>query len=88
MRVEWKRRTDFAEVAEALEISTGQIIAQYKPKGFGASLLVIWSDDGADDGLDTPIKASRLDRNEDNVLHHIQTETAGTLGDFLKEVTE
>lgn len=83
---EWRGRAAFAEVAEALSLRTDQVMAAMQADGLWT---VLWSDhleDGAD--VDTPVTATRLQRDDAGVLHIISTTDAGTLGSFLDAMRE
>jgi hypothetical protein len=68
MEVDWKRAVDFAEYAEALGIRTTQIMAL--KAGGGDPSIVIYTPETDEGDLDpeTPLLASRLQRDHDGIL--------------------
>jgi len=63
VNVEWKRAVDFAEVAEALDVPTTQIMA-VTPATLSDGLLVAFNEDVNDETLSVAV----LQRGVDDVL--------------------
>lgn len=80
-RVEWVRRTDFAEVAEAIGIDSDLVIsATERPYG----LLVLWA---ASDADHEPIMGSALLRDDDGIYRVVKGGPTGTtLGDWISHI--
>lgn len=65
MRVEWKGRAEFAEVAEALQTTTELVMAVRRNKR--GEFLVLYTPDYPDDNT---VWTARLSRDADDLLVH------------------
>jgi hypothetical protein len=79
--VEWRRRTAFAEVADALGIPTDQVMAAMPAQG-GQPWTVLYTPERSD-SPDAEVFAAHLDRDAGGVLVAYKRARAGTVADFL-----
>jgi hypothetical protein len=82
--VEWKRRNDFAEVAEALSVSTDAIMASVMI-GNDEGWLALYTPEHAADPFDSIVHRALLARDADGVLRMAKHATVGRAGDLLPE---
>ena len=76
-RAEWTDRTKFAEVAEALGVSTEYILA------VSDNGIVLWTPSQTPEG---DIWRGRLERDADGVLHVIHKEFSSTVADMQEMI--
>ena len=74
-RVEWRGRLDFAEVAEALDVPTDQVMSVLAQPGTG-DLLVIYNPEPSDDYQRTLLYSVLVRRGQDDVLFAASTPKA------------
>jgi hypothetical protein len=90
-RAEWHGRSDFAEYAEAVGVSTVEVMAAMETPG--GSALVLYSP-GVTAEMDeeelAPVALHRaiLRRDEDRLLALVEREQVGTLGEFQAKMDE
>lgn len=80
MNSEWKSRTAFAEIAEALEIDTDQVMAALPLDG-GQGWLVLYTPDDW-------VHRALLGRDPDNVLRRWKHARVCPLDDFMEQANE
>jgi hypothetical protein len=84
MAFEWKRRTAFAELAEALDVRSDEIMAA-SPIEDGRGYLVLYTT-GTDDLATAVVHRTLLARDADGILRQVRHATAGTLADFMDQI--
>lgn len=81
--VEWKKRGFFAEIAEALGVTTDSIMAATPKKN--DLWWVLYTDEPTDDP-EAWLKAATLQRGKDGILRARMTETTIQLGELQKKL--
>lgn len=81
MRAEWTGRAQFAELAEALQVSTEDVMAATAIEG-GRGWLILWT---TDTHLlqEATVHRALLERDQDGVLQVVKKATIGPASGFL-----
>jgi hypothetical protein len=81
-RAEWRGRAAFAEFAEALGVTTRDVMAVH---GGADVVVVLYSTEHRADPRATPVRWAKLRRDRAGVLELVDDGPAGTFGEYVPE---